>query len=189
MPSLSTLLRTNVYPFFCCPVKHENYFKYFCLTFLFLDSLTFLTSFVIGIVSLNPLSFFTLFFRALLVGALYKVYFDYRKDKEYGNKFAHFYSIFRLGYVIFTLSILLLRSIFLGAFKVLFFPLHHHRMRFILNGFVGFLIFVGLICYSVYLNLMFFHVIKVKMEEKGQKGKAPLDEVQSEASEGKAIEP
>ena len=183
MNSVATLFNENVYPFFCCAVKHKSYFKYFTLCFLFLDSLFFLTSFAASIINFNPMSLLTVIIRAGLILAMAKTYFDFNKTGKYGTTFAYYYALVRVVYIFFSLALVFLKSMIWGAFSILFFPVHHHKRHYLFNGIVALIIFVSMVLFSLYLNCLYLLVIKKQRNQLSKTNKAPLNTEESNVTE------
>ena len=183
MNTFTKLCSENVYPFFCCPIKHQTFFKYFTLIFLFIDSITFFTSFASSILSFQFMSFFTILFKAALILGLLKIYSDFNSTGNYDTKFAYIYSFIRLVFIALSLSFLLMRSVIQGAFSALFFPLRHHSKHFIANEILALIIFLGMIFYCLYLNVLYFLVIKLSKNKILKTGEKNLDKAESNKTE------
>ena len=183
MNTITKYLSEKVYPFFFCPVRHETYFKYFTLIFLFIDSISFFLAFTSSLLSFNPLSLLSIFIRAGFILGMAKIYVDYRKTDLYGTQFAYYYSIVRFLYIILSLSVLILRSLVSGAFSILLFPVHHHKRHFLLNGVIALGIFLCMIFYCLYLNMLYCLVIRKQKLEGDKIEKLAPQKTESEVTE------
>ena len=164
-------------------VKKESYFQFFSLTFATIETLTFFSTFTSLITSKQHIFLVLLVLRLSLLTAMAKVLLDYIKSDAFGTAFAYYYSMVRVVTVSGIMVFLGAKSMVSGIFQTVFFPARARRRHAFHNVLVGVGMFVVCAGYCVYLNYLFYEVIRRKRAE-GVEGDASDKAHLSEAKSG-----